>query len=145
MGSGSAINGHRKLSRFQSIIRPSENVGVTGTAAKFKAGGSVGSALPGCNPIQTAQPAVIHAPGICGAATQVEGGSPAAPGGTTGTDNMASAASLDAIGVSTATSATPSMPVANNEKAVVPAAPIATSASPMEMPASSSSSTAASG
>ncbi|KAL2051367.1 hypothetical protein ABVK25_008419 [Lepraria finkii] len=58
---------------------------------------------------------------------------------------MASAASLDAIGVSTATSATPSIPVANNEKAVVPAAPIATSASPMEMPASSSSSTAASG
>ena len=133
--------------RLQSIVTPSENVGVTGTAAKGEAGGSVGSALPGCNPIQTAQPAVIHAPGTCGAATQVEGGSPVAAGGNTGTDNMAPAASPNAMGMSTsaATSANPSMPVVNNEKAVVPAAPIATSASPMEMPAPSSSSTAASG
>lgn len=90
---GTAYQGDaaQEACRLQSIVTPSENVGITDTAARGEAGGVVGSALPGCNPIQTAQPAVIHEPSTCGAATAVKGGSPpaaspAAAGSTSGTE-----------------------------------------------------------
>ena len=85
-GTGYQGDAAQEACRLQSIVSPSENVGITGTAAKGEAGGVVGSALPGCNPIQTAQPAVIHAPSSCGAPAGVNGGSPPAAGSTSSTD-----------------------------------------------------------
>ena len=120
-GSGYQGDKAQEACRLQSIVSPSENVGITGTAARGEAGGFVGSALPGCNPIQTAQPAVIHAPSSCGAATAVNGGSPPAGGSTNGTGT--------------------------NEKVVEnPApAPVTTATSPIEAPTPSSSSSSSSG
>ena len=77
-GTGYQGDAAQEACRLQSIVSPSENVGITGTAAKGEAGGVVGSALPGCNPIQTTQPAVIHEPSSCGAPAAVNGGSPPA-------------------------------------------------------------------
>lgn len=113
-GSGYQGDKAQEACRLQSIVSPSENVGITGTAAKGEAGGVVGSALPGCNPIQTAQPAVIHAPSSCGAGAAVNGGAPPAGGSTSGTS-------------------TNSAP-----------APVASSTSPIEAPTPSSSSSSGS-
>ena len=120
-GSGYQGDKAQEACRLQSIVSPSENVGITGTAAKGEAGGVVGSALPGCNPIQTAQPAVIHAPSSCGAPAAVNGGSPPAGGSTggTGTDEK----------------------VVENPVA----APVSTSTSPIEAPTPPSSSSSSSG
>ena len=120
-GSGYQGDKAQEACRLQSIVSPSENVGITGTAAKGEAGGVVGSALPGCNPIQTAQPAVIHAPSTCGAPAAVNGGSPPAGGSMGGTDT--------------------------EEKAVANpvAAPVSTSTSPIEAPTPSPSSSSSSG
>lgn len=85
-GTGYQGDAAQEACRLQSIVTPAENVGITGTAAKGEAGGVVGSALPGCNPIQTAQPAVIHEPSSCGAPSAVNGGSPPPAGSSSGTD-----------------------------------------------------------
>ena len=53
-----------------SIVTPVEDIGLSGNAL---------NALPGCNPIQSTQPATIHDPSSCGAATAVSGGSAPAP------------------------------------------------------------------
>ena len=124
-GSGYQSSTVQNQCRLQSIVTPSENVGVTGTAAEGEAGGVVGSALPGCNPIQTAQPAVIHDPSSCGAATAVEGGSPpaasspaggpeaeerdvAAPVASSTSSGAAPAPSPASLGDSTSTGGSPS-------------------------------------
>ena len=122
-GTGYQGDAAQEACRLQSIVTPSENVGITGTAAKGEAGGVVGSALPGCNPIQTTQPAVIHDPSTCGAATAVKGGSPPAGGSTDGTGTEAAGSSAAPM----ASSAAPSMPV-GDEKVVENAAtaPVAT-------------------
>lgn len=52
------------------IVTPAEDIGMTGTGL---------SQLPGCNPIQTTQPATIYPPSHCGAATAVSGDSGGSP------------------------------------------------------------------
>lgn len=52
------------------IVSPAEDIGESGKAV---------DALPGCNPIQSTQPATIHPPSSCGAASAVDGGSAPAP------------------------------------------------------------------
>lgn len=98
----------------------SEDIGLTGTAL---------DALPGCNPIQSTQPAVIHPPSSCGAPSEVAGGSAPAPVGSAASYNTASSAAVGTSSSSTAGEAT-----APTSAISVPPT------SPSEAPAASSSS-----
>lgn len=115
---------------LSSIVSPAEDIGLTGDAL----GG-----LPGCNPIQTAQPATIYPPSTCGAASEVAGGSaPAAPYNT--------ATSAAAVVSPSVMAGGPPSSVVAGEQLGTPAAssmsaPSSTLTSPSETPASSTPST----
>lgn len=109
------------------VVSPAEDIGLTGTAL---------DALPGCNPIQITQPATIHPPSSCGAATGVVGGSAPGPAESQSAIAYNSQPSTAVSGNPTASSASASLP-ANEDVAISPAS--SPSASPSEGPAPSSS------
>ena len=144
-GSGFNPPAKQNACRLASIVTPSENVGVTGSAALGENGGTL-NALPGCNPIQTTQPATIHDPSTCGAATAVQGGSPPA-GGSSGSSNsnapvapvLSAAGSSSITSTSAKASSAAKSSVPAKENIATPVTPIAEASSPAASPGSSSS------
>ena len=84
------------------IVSPAEDVGL--------AAGTALSALPGCNPIQSSQPATIHPPSSCGAATEVLGGSAPPPAGSANAASYSTATSAAATSTPSDQSVTSSAP-----------------------------------
>ena len=112
------------------IVSPAEDIGLSGTAL---------NALPGCNPIQSTQPATIHPPSSCGAASAVSGGSAPAPAGSQSAASYNTATSAAAMGASTASSVASSVPAA--EKLATPSSSSAPTSPSEVAPSSGSTST----
>ena len=100
------------------IVSPAEDVGLSGAPL---------SALPGCNPIQSTQPATIYPPSSCGAATNVDGGSAPAPA-----DSQSAVAGNTAT--STAGMATPSTSSTPSSVAAVEKVATSSASSPPTSP-----------
>ncbi len=117
---------------IDAIVTPMEDIGLSGDAL---------DTLPGCNPIQTIQPAVIHPPSSCGAATAASGGSAGASAPAETADSSTPATSAVASGAASAvvSEAVSSVPVA--EKVAI----VASSPAKSEAPASTATGTASTG
>ena len=137
---GPGVDGYQtsdemKKCALGQIVSPAEDIGLTGTAL---------DALPGCNPIQSTQPATLHPPSSCGAPSAVIGGSAPAPAGSESAASYGTTATSAAPVPSSTPSTqagTPASSVLAPENLATPSSSASSPTSPKSIIVTSSSST----